>query len=83
MIVSVPCELNKDHMAILESAQATGFVTISGLTKTLQWDKQRFDTVLNLMLQEGMIWIDLQSGEPEYWFPSLFAKWAEHKSLVS
>jgi len=76
MVLSVPCELNRDHTAILEQAQATAFVTISGVCRGLSWPRHRVDAVLVLMLQEGMVWIDTQTPdrEPQYWFPSLFSR---------
>jgi len=71
MIQSVPCELNIDHTAILVLAQEHGFITVSQIVKELNWNLGRIDTVLNLLLQEGMAWIDKQSSEIQYWFPSL------------
>jgi len=72
MIVSVPIELNVDHTIVLEQAQANAYVSASSLMKNLGWSKVRIDSVLDLLLQEGMAWIDLQAAEPLYWFPSLF-----------
>jgi hypothetical protein len=31
----------------------------------------------NLLMKEGMVWIDLQGPEPQYWFPSLMANQSE------
>lgn len=74
MVVSVPVELNFDHIAVLNSAVESYYVTISGLKKEFAWTEERIHQVLDLMLKEGMAWIDEQSGEGEiqYWFPSLF-----------
>lgn len=73
MVVSVPCELNRDHTIVLEAAQASlGYVTAVLIRERLGWDSQRLEAVLDLMRQEGMVWVDLQNGgEPAYWFPSL------------
>ena len=73
MIVSVPVELNKDHMVVLEHAQATFNTTLRSLLGATGWDEERAMRVLNLMLREGMVWVDDQGagGERSYWFPSL------------
>eukprot|EP01083_Nonionella_stella_P156769 508034_1 len=72
MVVSVPCELNRDHTAILKLCEKSAFTTSDEIQKRLHWPKERVDTVLKLMLQEGMAWIDLQVDEQQYWFPSLY-----------
>eukprot|EP00475_Leptophrys_vorax_P045364 TRINITY_DN9389_c0_g1_i1.p1 TRINITY_DN9389_c0_g1~~TRINITY_DN9389_c0_g1_i1.p1 ORF type:complete len:252 (-),score=87.48 TRINITY_DN9389_c0_g1_i1:71-826(-) len=74
MVVSVPLELNNDHTAVLNLAQDTSFVTLKGIMAELRWPKRRAEVVLELLMKEGMAWIDTQSPdkEPQYWFPSLF-----------
>jgi len=73
MVQSVPCELNVDHTTALLLAQESGYVHDSKLKAELGWSKDRIDAVLNLLLQEGMVWVDEQGTEGEYlyWFPSL------------
>ncbi|ELR18969.1 ELL complex EAP30 subunit [Acanthamoeba castellanii str. Neff] len=73
MVQSVPCELNSDHTAVLALAQGTNFVTSSLVQRKLGWNPQRIATALDLLLQEGMAWIDDQAEERErrYYFPSL------------
>jgi len=74
LIVSVPEELNSDQNVILEYAPTTdppGCVTITGLSGKFGWPKTRIDPVLNFFLREGMVWIDNQEKEKQYWFPSI------------
>jgi len=73
MIQSVPCELNNDHTTVLVLAQEKHFVNPRVLESELKWKKDRIDSVLELLVREGMAWIDDQSetGERAFWFPSL------------
>lgn len=73
IVQSVPCELNNDHTTAMLYAQEKGFVTATVLNTELGWDRTRTDGVMNLLLQQGMVWADDQSetGERAYWFPSL------------
>ncbi|EFA85025.1 EAP30 family protein [Heterostelium album PN500] len=75
IVQSVPCELNKDHTDVLIKAQSQGgFIAVSHLSK-MGWDQQRIKSVLDVLLSEGMAWIDDQSELKEtlYWFPSLWS----------
>eukprot|EP01132_Coremiostelium_polycephalum_P005652 gene5652-7037_t len=72
IVQSVPCELNKDHTDVLLNAQQKGYTNVSSLESNLKWSKQRIMNVLNFLLQEGIAWIDDQSDETLYWFPSLW-----------
>lgn len=73
MVQSVPVEMNIDHTAALLLAQKTGFITKLRLQKELGWDTVRCDSVLDLLVREGIAWIDDQGegGERYFWFPSL------------
>ncbi|CEG35221.1 RNA polymerase II transcription factor complex subunit [Plasmopara halstedii] len=72
MIVTVPVVLSQDHSTILAMAQTTGgMVNVSILARELQWDKKRSMLALNLLLREGMTWLDEQTSEPSYFFPSI------------
>eukprot|EP01112_Ceratiomyxa_fruticulosa_P019280 TRINITY_DN6290_c0_g1_i2.p1 TRINITY_DN6290_c0_g1~~TRINITY_DN6290_c0_g1_i2.p1 ORF type:complete len:252 (-),score=45.11 TRINITY_DN6290_c0_g1_i2:17-772(-) len=74
MVQSVPCELNNDHTTVLLLSQNNGGkVSAEYVIKELGWTKTRTDTVLNLLLKEGMAWLDNQSndGEVLFWFPTL------------
>eukprot|EP00742_Colponemidia_sp_Colp-10_P005400 GILJ01005769.1.p1 GENE.GILJ01005769.1~~GILJ01005769.1.p1 ORF type:complete len:271 (-),score=35.54 GILJ01005769.1:283-1095(-) len=73
VIVSVPVELNRDHNTVLDVAEESGWVNVSGLKERLRWDDHRIQTVMDVLLQESMAWIDDQSedGERRYCFPAL------------
>jgi len=72
MLQSVPCELAMDHTTILLQAQDGGHISVSKLEKELSWPKDRCQNALNLLLQQGIAWIDIVgTSEDLYWFPSL------------
>ena len=78
MVQSVPCELNSDHTTVMVLAQDTGFVTASILKKELAWDEARVAAVMDLLVREGMAWVDDQYTSPAtgaqeraFWFPAL------------
>ena len=84
LIISVPTELNKDHMEVMQIASQSessfGCVTLSEVLKSTNWDSQRVKRALDLLLKEGMVWLDRPIGniEETYWFPSL---WKEALSI--
>jgi len=79
--ISVPCELDSDHTEVMRIAQnqegntvtknesAIGQVTVSDVVRTTGWTEERAKRALNLLLREGMAWIDLHHSEDSYWFP--------------
>ncbi|DBA00631.1 TPA: hypothetical protein N0F65_003560 [Lagenidium giganteum] len=70
MIVTVPIELSPDHSTIIALAQNTGgMVNVSILARELGWDGKRSTIALNVLLREGMAWIDEQPTEPSYYLP--------------
>ncbi|ETO69114.1 hypothetical protein F444_14205 [Phytophthora nicotianae P1976] len=86
MIVTVPVVLSQDHSTILALAQTTGgMVNVSILARELQWDKKRSMLALNVLLREGMTWLDEQTSEPSYFFPSitLSGTYTLHRTLES
>ncbi|EGC30026.1 hypothetical protein DICPUDRAFT_42052 [Dictyostelium purpureum] len=75
LVQSVPCELNKDHTDIIILAQENNSsITESQISQKLKWNNHRINSVLNFLLQESMVWIDDQSTETIYWFPSLWSE---------
>jgi len=73
MIQSIPCELNNDHTTLLAISQKDGFITKSDIQSRLLWNEERSNLVLELLLKEGIAWIDEVDGqEIQYWFPSIF-----------
>ncbi|KAF5727966.1 vacuolar protein sorting-associated protein 22 1 [Tripterygium wilfordii] len=71
LVRSVPTELNKDHNAILELAQAQGFVTMDEVERRLNWTSGRAIDALDTLLEEGLAMIDdgHRDGKRRYWFP--------------
>jgi len=76
MIVSVPTELDNDHMEVMKIAQDhQGHVTIDCIKNaTITWNDDRIQRALDLLLSKGMSWLDVQKngGEVIYWFPSIW-----------
>lgn len=60
-VVTVPIVLSQDHATILSLAQNTGGMVNTGILKReLNWDKKRSMLALNVLLREGMTWVDEQ-----------------------
>eukprot|EP00934_Nitzschia_sp_Nitz4_P003269 Nitzschia sp. Nitz4//scaffold40_size135432//118066//118791//NITZ4_003267-RA/size135432-processed-gene-0.51-mRNA-1//1//CDS//3329551288//3259//frame0 len=79
MIVSVPTELDQDHMEILSLAQdGQGCVTVDDVMQQLNWKQDRADRAITLLLSEGMAWKDDYLGISFYWFPSV---WMEQRQM--
>jgi ESCRT-II complex subunit VPS22 len=68
-IRSIPKELNLDQATVLEVVQISGFVTVSMLQLNLGWEKARSKTVIDDLLADGLVWLDSQCPEEEYWSP--------------
>lgn len=68
-IRSIPKELNSDQATVLEVIQVLGFVTVSMLQANLNWEKARAKTVIDDLLADGLVWLDSQCEENEYWSP--------------
>ncbi|KAF6812790.1 ell complex subunit [Colletotrichum sojae] len=76
-IRSIPKELNTDQSAVLEAVQVLGYVSISMLMVNLRWPKARAQTALEDLLGEGMLWLDKQCPEWEYWSPGFMVDTGE------
>ncbi|KAL2012864.1 hypothetical protein VTN00DRAFT_389 [Thermoascus crustaceus] len=68
-IRSIPKELNADQATVLEAIQVLGYVTVSMLELNLNWEKARAQTVIDDLLADGLVWLDAQCEENEYWSP--------------
>jgi len=74
LIVSVPEELDDDHMQVMNLAEDDGHgpygvVTVKDMSSALDWDDDRSNRALELLLGKGMVWLDVYQGEKMYWFP--------------
>ncbi|KAH8703455.1 putative ELL complex subunit Eap30 [Talaromyces proteolyticus] len=68
-IRSIPKELNTDQATVLEVIQVLGYITVSMLQANLSWEKARATTVIDDLLADGLVWLDSQCAENEYWSP--------------
>ena len=77
MIVSVPTELDNDHMEVMALAKDMECVTLEQVQEVTNWGKERAERALQLLLQEGMAWLDKYEGLEFYWFPSIWRETME------
>jgi len=69
-IQSVPAELDNDHYQVLNIAQVKqGHVTVTDIMNETRWGEERANRAMNLLLSEGMAWLDVHDGTDHYWFP--------------
>ena len=76
MIVSVPTELDNNHMAIMiiaaaiqqDSAGHRGCVTVDYVHKLLRLKTDRVERAISLLFEEGNAWKDEYHGISFYWF---------------
>lgn len=81
MVISVPTELDNDHMEVLRVAQEQEFgLTLSHVQAATKWNLERTRRAMELLLQEGMAWLDEYHGESYYWFVSLWQERNEEQS---
>ena len=72
-VMSVPVELSREQGRLLDLGQSSGgFITIRNIVKELKWTKEFSHNSIDSLLREGMVWLDSQSDEDSYWFPSQF-----------
>ncbi|KAL3928443.1 MAG: hypothetical protein SGBAC_012651 [Bacillariaceae sp.] len=77
MIVSVPTELDSDHVQVFSLAESgEGCITTDDISTQLGWNHNRAERVMKLLLSEGMAWEDKYHGVSFYWFPSV---WKEQR----
>ncbi|CAK1359987.1 Vacuolar-sorting protein SNF8 [Cercospora beticola] len=69
-IRSVPKELNRDQAKVLEVIQIMGFITVSMLQANLEWERARAVAVIDDLVADGIVWVDDQADEVEYWSPA-------------
>ena len=68
-VSSLPDELNSDSGTILSSYASGDSMTISEISKSVNWKKERIMHALNAMMQEGVVWTDNpgEGFEQSYW----------------
>ncbi|CAF4846801.1 unnamed protein product, partial [Rotaria sp. Silwood2] len=72
LIQSIPGELSMDHTAILNSLQTRSSFTVEQLREEFKWTDDRIKTAIDFMIKEGLLWIDNNGRNIEYYFPGLF-----------
>ncbi|CAF0721482.1 unnamed protein product [Didymodactylos carnosus] len=72
LIQSVPGELSMDHTTIISSLQTKANFTSEQLKEQLKWNDDRIKSALDFMIKEGLLWVDTNGKQTEYWFPGLF-----------
>jgi ESCRT-II complex subunit VPS22 len=76
MIISVPQELDNDHMQVMATATtlqtSTSGITVDDVAASTGWGRERAERALDLLLTEGMAWCDEYKGILYYWFPSVW-----------
>lgn len=68
-IRSIPKELNTDQTTVLEVMQILGYTSVSILELNLNWEPARAKTAIDDLVSDGLIWVDTQCDEIEYWSP--------------
>ena len=80
MIVSVPTELDNDHMQVMTLAKNnTQSITLEQVQQGTGWNRDRAERALQLLLHEGMAWLDNYQGHEYYWFPSIWKETMEEQ----
>mmetsp|Transcript_29624 Transcript_29624/g.45187 ORF Transcript_29624/g.45187 Transcript_29624/m.45187 type:complete len:253 (+) Transcript_29624:85-843(+) len=83
MIMSVPTELDNDHMEIMTLAQIyNGSISLALVRDSKGWDAGRSKRALDLLLAQGMAWLDTYQGHELYWFPSIWKDQVQSGSSV-
>ncbi|KAF9586365.1 hypothetical protein BGW38_006281 [Lunasporangiospora selenospora] len=78
MVSSVPRELNRDQSVILGLVQKTnGHINIDIVAKMLGWESRRTITALDTLLEDSLMWIDMQTEPHEYWVPGFIEREVE------
>lgn len=86
MIVSVPMELDQDHMTVMNVATtkqtATRGITSQCVQDHTDWNQERVERVLEMLLQQGMAWMDSHDGKTFYWFPSVWQEQQQSEMMA-
>lgn len=69
MIISVPMELDYDHTEIMKIAQQAGKVTMEEVIENTGWKEERAKRAIELLMTNGMAWLDIHEGQQIFWFP--------------
>lgn len=73
MVQSVPRELSSDTTALLDFAGDSGHFHADEACQRLGWSSERTRNAVNLLIDEGLVWIDEQAQPKSFWIPGLFS----------
>merc|ERR1711862_93078 len=87
MIISVPMELDNDHLQVMNIASQQqddndndycyGRVTKKQIKNVTNWSNDRIQRSIELLVRQGMAWLDVHDGIDNYWFPSVWKQGME------
>ena len=87
MIISVPQELDNDHMEVMATATnyqtSTSGITVDDVMRNTGWDRERAQRGLDLLLTEGIAWLDEYKGVSYYWVSSVWQEQREGGAIES
>ncbi|CAM2704568.1 unnamed protein product [Rotaria socialis] len=72
LVQSIPGELSMDHTAILNSLQTRSSFTVEQLREQFKWSDDRIKAAIDFMIKEGLVWVDNNGRNTEYYLPGLF-----------
>jgi ESCRT-II complex subunit VPS22 len=58
MVLSVPTDLNQDHQTLLSLCRGKRFISTGAVRRDLGWSFERYKAATDLLIRDGMIWID-------------------------
>uniref|UniRef100_A0A6B2G283 Vacuolar-sorting protein SNF8 n=1 Tax=Myxobolus squamalis TaxID=59785 RepID=A0A6B2G283_MYXSQ len=62
-----PLRLNNDQIVILNLCHEKKFYTIEDAVKKLNWEESRAKYVTNFLVNEKIVWVDVQQENTQYW----------------
>ena len=71
-IISVPMELNNDHQMLMNICKDKGYTNYNYLLNKLHWTNERIEQSVNILITNGMIWIDSHNDDTNYYFSSFY-----------
>ncbi|KAL0215850.1 hypothetical protein P9112_008034 [Eukaryota sp. TZLM1-RC] len=73
LIRSVPEDLSQDETSVLKAVGNNGKFTHNFVIDALGWNSDRTFRAINDLQKMGLVWVDLQDEEPEYWILSFLS----------
>jgi hypothetical protein len=85
MVVSIPLELTTGHHDILSIAsECGGYVSERIVCEQRGWARERFSSVMDMMVQEGLAWVDRPPNssrvDERYYFMAIWRETVEEEN---